>query len=59
MDPRKDKQVFRDKGEAFKVELVDAIPGDEPIKIYFQGDWFDLCRGPHMVRPARSAMRSS
>ena len=44
----KTKQVFRDKGEAFKVELVDAIPGDEPIKIYFQGEWFDLCRGPHM-----------
>ena len=44
----KTKQVFRDKGEAFKVELVDTIPGDEPIKIYFQGDWFDLCRGPHM-----------
>src|SRR4030088_2637838 len=44
----KTKQVFRDKGEAFKVELVDAIPGDEPIKIYYQGDWFDLCRGPHM-----------
>jgi threonyl-tRNA synthetase len=44
----KTKQVFRDKGEAFKVELVDAIPGEEPIKIYFQGDWFDLCRGPHM-----------
>ena len=47
-DREKTKQVFRDKGEAFKVELVDAIPGDEPIKIYFQGDWFDLCRGPHM-----------
>jgi threonyl-tRNA synthetase len=45
----KTKQVFRDKGENFKVELVDAIPGDEPIKIYFQGDWFDLCRGPHMT----------
>lgn len=45
----KTKQVFRDKGEAFKVELVDAIPGDEPIKIYYQGDWFDLCRGPHMT----------
>src|SRR6516225_3840936 len=38
-----------DKGENFKVELVDAIPGDEPIKVYFQGDWFDLCRGPHMT----------
>src|SRR5215470_11443114 len=43
------KQVFRDKGEMFKVELVDAIPGNEPIKIYKQGDWFDLCRGPHMT----------
>src|ERR1700754_989104 len=32
-DREKTKQVFRDKGEAFKVELVDAIPGDEPIKI--------------------------
>ena len=48
-DREKTKQVFRDKGETFKVELVDAIPGDEPIKIYYQGDWFDLCRGPHMT----------
>ncbi|SFL93011.1 threonyl-tRNA synthetase [Bradyrhizobium sp. NFR13] len=48
-DREKTKQVFRDKGEAFKVELVDAIPGNEPIKIYYQGDWFDLCRGPHMT----------
>ena len=43
------KQVFRDKGELFKVELVDAIPADQQIKIYKQGDWFDLCRGPHMT----------
>jgi threonyl-tRNA synthetase len=43
------KQVFRDKGETFKVELVDAIPQGEAIKVYFQGDWFDLCRGPHMT----------
>jgi threonyl-tRNA synthetase len=48
-DREKTKQVFRDKGEHFKVELVDAIPGNEPIKIYYQGDWFDLCRGPHMT----------
>jgi len=48
--PREEtKRVFRDKGEAFKVELVDAIPPGEPIKIYRQGDWFDLCRGPHMT----------
>ncbi len=42
------KRVFKEKGEAFKVELVDAIPADQPIKIYKQGSWFDLCRGPHM-----------
>ena len=39
---------FAKKGEMFKVELVDAIPEDQDLKIYFQGDWFDLCRGPHM-----------
>ena len=45
----KAKQVFNDKGELFKVELVDAIPEDQQIKIYKQGDWLDLCRGPHMT----------
>jgi len=43
------KKVFKDKGELFKVELVDAIPEDQTIKIYKQGEWFDLCRGPHMT----------
>jgi len=43
------KHVFADRGELFKVELVDTIPAGEPIKIYKQGDWFDLCRGPHMT----------
>ncbi|CDP53899.1 Threonyl-tRNA synthetase [Devosia sp. DBB001] len=42
------KKVFAAKGENFKVELVDAIPADQNIKIYKQGQWFDLCRGPHM-----------
>ena len=45
----KAKQVFADKGEAYKVELVDAIPEGQDLKIYSQGDWFDLCRGPHMA----------
>ncbi|MBT9290437.1 threonine--tRNA ligase [Prosthecodimorpha staleyi] len=45
----KARQVFADKGEAFKVELVEAIPADQDLKIYYQGDWFDLCRGPHMA----------
>jgi threonyl-tRNA synthetase len=43
------KKTFRQMGENFKVELVDAIPADQQIKIYKQGDWFDLCRGPHMT----------
>jgi threonyl-tRNA synthetase len=43
------KRVFRERGEEFKVELVDAIPPGQEIKIYRQGDWFDLCRGPHMT----------
>ena len=45
----KANQTFRDMGENFKVELIDAIPADQQIKIYRQGDWFDLCRGPHMT----------
>jgi len=43
------KKTFHAMGENFKVELVDAIPEDQTIKIYKQGDWFDLCRGPHMT----------
>ena len=34
-------------GERFKLELLDAIPEGEPVTLYHQGDWFDLCRGPH------------
>jgi len=40
---------FKGKGENFKVELVEAIPEGEDLKIYKQGEWMDLCRGPHMV----------
>jgi len=43
------KEFYRAKGENFKVELVDAIPGNEDIKFYDQGGWVDLCRGPHMT----------
>ena len=42
------KDFFRAKGEHFKVELVDAIPDDQSLKMYKQGQWIDLCRGPHM-----------
>ncbi|MEM6615632.1 MAG: threonine--tRNA ligase [Pseudomonadota bacterium] len=44
----KAKEVFAENGEQFKVELVDAIPEGEDVKVYAQGNWFDLCRGPHM-----------
>jgi threonyl-tRNA synthetase len=43
------KGFFEKKGEAFKIELIDAIPADQSLKIYSQGDWLDLCRGPHMT----------
>lgn len=47
------KRVFGEMGEQFKVELVDAIPEGDDVKIYRQGDWFDLCRGPHMDSTGR------
>ncbi|AWN52948.1 threonine--tRNA ligase [Methylobacterium sp. 17Sr1-1] len=43
------RKLFEEKGEAFKVELVDAIPPGEDLRLYRQGTWFDLCRGPHMT----------
>ncbi len=42
------KEFFAARGENFKVELVDAIPADQSLKMYKQGQWIDLCRGPHM-----------
>ncbi len=44
---------FRDKGEAYKAELIEDLPADEPISIYRQGDWLDLCRGPHLPSTAK------
>ena len=41
-------QHYTDAGEPYKVELIDAIPGDEPLRMYWHGDWQDLCRGPHL-----------
>ncbi len=43
------KAWFEAKGEAFKIELVDMIKAGEDLKIYKQGEWQDLCRGPHMT----------
>ena len=41
-------QHYTDAQEPYKVELIDAIPGDEPLRMYWHGDWQDLCRGPHL-----------
>ena len=43
------KAFFKKQGELYKIELVDAIPEGEDLKIYKQGGWLDLCRGPHMT----------
>ena len=39
---------FKEKGEVYKAELIEAIPKNEDVSIYFHGDWHDLCRGPHL-----------
>ena len=39
---------YEDNNEPYKVELIEAIPGDEPLRMYWHGDWQDLCRGPHL-----------
>ena len=41
-------QLFQNKGEHYKVEIIKDIPEDEELKVYFHGDWFDLCKGPHL-----------
>jgi len=42
------RALFEAKGEKYKVELIESLPPGETITIYRQGEWFDLCRGPHM-----------
>ncbi|MDC3143418.1 threonine--tRNA ligase [Pelagibacteraceae bacterium] len=41
-------EIFSEIGENYKVEIINAIPENEEIKIYYHGKWFDLCRGPHL-----------
>ncbi len=42
------KRRFAEIGEDYKVQIIDAIPEGEEISVYRQGDWFDVCRGPHL-----------
>ena len=46
----RDKAIthFKKKGELYKAELIESIPKEEDVSIYFHGDWHDLCRGPHL-----------
>ena len=48
-DRKKALKFYQEKNEPYKVELVHDIPIDQDIKMYWHGDWQDLCRGPHLV----------
>ena len=44
---------FREIGEEYKAEIIASIPGNEEVTVYRQGDWKDLCRGPHLPSTGR------
>jgi threonyl-tRNA synthetase len=46
-------RVFTEIGENYKVEIIEAIPEGEPVSVYRQGEWFDVCRGPHLPSTGR------
>ena len=48
-DRKKAIEHFKNKGEIYKSQIVESIPKDEDVSIYFHGDWHDLCRGPHLT----------
>jgi threonyl-tRNA synthetase len=48
MDRDEAIEFFKNKGEKYKAEIIQDLPRDETISLYSQGDWVDLCRGPHM-----------
>ena len=49
----KTKKHYSELGEKFKVELVDMIPKDNEVSIYYHGEWYDLCKGPHLLSTGR------
>jgi threonyl-tRNA synthetase len=64
MDREEAIRFFQAKGEKYKAELIQDLPRDETISLYTQGDWVDLCRGPHMrttadVGPAFKLMKTA
>ena len=52
-------EYFRGIGEQYKAEIIASIPANEAISLYGQGDWVDLCRGPHVPSTGRSDLASS
>ena len=46
-------KFFKSKGEAYKAEIIADLPANEEVSIYSQGDWLDLCRGPHLPSTGR------
>ncbi|HWK72806.1 MAG TPA: threonine--tRNA ligase [Povalibacter sp.] len=49
-------KFFKDQGEHYKAEIIASIPSNEPISLYGQSDWVDLCRGPHV--PSTGKLRA-
>ena len=47
------KKHYSKLGEKYKVELVDMIPKDSEVSIYYHGKWYDLCKGPHLLSTGR------
>lgn len=48
LDRTKAIEFFKQQGELYKAEIIDSIPGNETVSLYSQGDFTDLCRGPHV-----------
>ena len=49
-------EMFKEKGEDYKVQIIESIPGDEDLSFYRQGEFIDLCRGPHV--PTTSSFKA-
>ena len=47
-------KLFSDKGENYKVEIIRDLPESEELKVYYHGEWFDLCKGPHLESTGKS-----
>jgi threonyl-tRNA synthetase len=48
-DRERARKYYIDRGEPFKIELLDRIPAGEDLRMYWHGNWQDLCRGPHLT----------